>query len=66
MTFTNSLIIENCTVPRAVINAVGMNLQDKGLVGIAEDADLVICDSPGFGDTEGVEVDIANGIGVSC
>lgn len=25
---------------------------------------LVICDSPGFGDSGGVEVDIANGIGM--
>jgi len=25
---------------------------------------LVICDSPGFGDTAGVEVDIANGVGM--
>ncbi len=24
---------------------------------------LVICDSPGFGDSAGVEVDIANGVG---
>jgi hypothetical protein len=25
---------------------------------------LVICDTPGFGDSAGVEVDIANGIGM--
>jgi hypothetical protein len=25
---------------------------------------LVICDSPGFGDNAGVEVDIANGVGM--
>jgi hypothetical protein len=25
---------------------------------------LTICDSPGFGDTSGVEVDIANGVGM--
>jgi hypothetical protein len=25
---------------------------------------LVICDSPGFGDSAGVEVDIANGVGM--
>ena len=25
---------------------------------------LVICDSPGFGDSGGVEVDIANGVGM--
>ena len=25
---------------------------------------LIICDSPGFGDSAGVEVDIANGVGM--
>jgi hypothetical protein len=25
---------------------------------------LVICDSPGFGETAGIEVDIANGVGM--
>jgi hypothetical protein len=25
---------------------------------------LVICDSPGFGDSAGIEVDIANGVGM--
>ena len=25
---------------------------------------MVICDSPGFGDSAGVEVDIANGVGM--
>jgi hypothetical protein len=28
------------------------------------DMNLVICDSPGFGDSAGVEVDIANGVGM--
>ena len=29
------------------------------------DTMIVVCDSPGFGDTEGHEVDIANGIGIA-
>jgi hypothetical protein len=33
--------------------------------GLHEDENtLVICDSPGFGDSAGVEVDIANGVGM--
>jgi len=28
------------------------------------DKEMVICDSPGFGDSAGVEVDIANGVGM--
>ncbi len=30
----------------------------------ASKMNLVICDSPGFGDSAGVEVDIANGVGM--
>jgi len=33
--------------------------------GVKDDKkNLVICDSPGFGDNAGVEVDIANGVGM--
>jgi hypothetical protein len=31
---------------------------------LKRDRNLVICDSPGFGDSAGVEVDIANGVGM--
>ena len=43
------------------INPISVNLKD---IGGNDDKTLIICDSPGFGDTAGHEVDIANGIGI--
>ena len=40
------------------INPISVNLKD---IGGHDDETVIICDSPGFGDTAGVEVDIANG-----
>ena len=42
------------------INPISVNLKDIDCN--YEDKTVIICDSPGFGDTGGVEVDIANGI----
>ena len=43
------------------ITPVTVNFSDvNGL----NDGSVVLCDSPGFGDTEGAEVDIANGVGI--
>lgn len=43
------------------INAVKVDLDKMGL---ASSGEVVLCDTPGFGDTNGPEVDIANGSGV--
>lgn len=43
------------------ITPVTVNYSD---VGAYSDGSVILCDSPGFGDTEGAEVDIANGIGM--
>lgn len=43
------------------INPIVVNLRD---IGGREDKDVIICDTPGIGDTAGAEVDIANGIGI--
>ncbi|CAF4038489.1 unnamed protein product, partial [Rotaria sordida] len=44
------------------ISTVTVLLQD--VIGAHESGDIILCDAPGFGDTEGPEVDIANGVGV--
>ncbi|CAF3762063.1 unnamed protein product, partial [Rotaria sp. Silwood1] len=43
------------------INPVTVNLKDIGERG---DTSIILCDSPGFEDTSGPEVDIANGVGI--
>lgn len=43
------------------ISPISVNLKD---IGGHDDENVIICDSPGFGDTAGVEVDIANGYGI--
>ncbi|CAF0784452.1 unnamed protein product, partial [Adineta ricciae] len=41
-----------------------VTVQLKDILGSCEDGDVVLCDAPGFGDTAGPEVDIANSLGV--
>ena len=43
------------------ITPISVNLKD---IGGYDDKNVIICDSPGFGDTAGAEVDIANGYGI--
>ena len=43
------------------VTAIPVNFRD---VGINKKGDIVICDTPGFDDTSGPEVDVANGIGL--
>ena len=43
------------------INAITINASE---LGAKQATEITLCDSPGFGDTDGVELDIANGIGV--
>jgi GTP-binding protein EngB required for normal cell division len=43
------------------INAIEIELSH---VGAQSKGVMVLCDSPGFGDTDGAEIDIANGIGI--
>ncbi|KAL4445288.1 hypothetical protein ABPG74_022101 [Tetrahymena malaccensis] len=43
------------------ISPVQLNYKEIGMV---KDGSIVLCDAPGFGDTAGPEVDIANGIGM--
>ena len=43
------------------INPVQINLKD---IGGRDDRTVIVCDTPGLGDTAGAEVDIANGIGI--
>ena len=43
------------------ITPVTINYSD---VDALTEGSVILCDSPGFGDTEGAEVDIANGIGI--
>ena len=42
-----------------------VNIQLKDVLGVHETGVLTICDAPGFDDTAGPEVDIANSIGVT-
>ncbi|CAF4906712.1 unnamed protein product [Rotaria sp. Silwood1] len=41
-----------------------VTVQLKGLLGAHESGEMIFCDAPGFEDTAGPEVDIANSIGV--
>ncbi|KAL4445289.1 hypothetical protein ABPG74_022102, partial [Tetrahymena malaccensis] len=43
------------------ISPVQLNYKDIGMI---KDGSIMLCDAPGFGDTAGPEVDIANGIGM--
>ena len=43
------------------VTAIPVNLRDFGL---PSDKSFLLCDTPGFGDTGGPEVDIANGVGI--
>jgi hypothetical protein len=43
------------------ITPVTVNTDDLGLYGKGM---ITFCDSPGFGDSRGIEVDIANGVGI--
>ncbi|CAF4058236.1 unnamed protein product [Rotaria magnacalcarata] len=36
----------------------------KDILGPGETGNIILCDAPGFGDTAGSEVDIANGVGI--
>ncbi|CAF4888037.1 unnamed protein product, partial [Rotaria sp. Silwood2] len=36
----------------------------KDILGPGETGTIILCDAPGFGDTAGLEVDIANGVGI--
>ncbi|ETO16232.1 hypothetical protein RFI_21122, partial [Reticulomyxa filosa] len=44
------------------ITAVSINLKEMNL--LVDIDSVVLCDTPGFGDTNGPEVDVANGIGI--
>ncbi|ETO01343.1 hypothetical protein RFI_36099, partial [Reticulomyxa filosa] len=44
------------------VTAVPINLADMGIYSIKEP--VALCDTPGFEDTSGAEVDVANGIGL--
>lgn len=46
------------------IYPIKLNLNNKELHK-AEQLEITLCDTPGFGDTAGVEMDLANGIGVA-
>ena len=50
------------------VSAVPINLRQAGLEFAISDRkakpNIVLCDTPGFGETRGVEVDVANGLGV--
>ncbi|CAF3045236.1 unnamed protein product [Rotaria sp. Silwood2] len=41
-----------------------VTIQLKDIFGSYEFGEIILCDAPGFGDTAGPEVDIANGVGV--
>ena len=43
------------------LNPIPVNFKE---IGGFDDKTFIICDSPGFGDTKGIEIDIANGIGI--
>ena len=43
------------------INSVSISYKN---IGINQEGNLILCDSPGFSDTEGVESDIVNGISI--
>ena len=60
-TFRTSPLPVSCT---KYINAAAVpdKMYPKGTS--ANKKTLIICDTPGFGDTAGVEVDIANGVGM--
>jgi hypothetical protein len=59
--FLTSPEANSCT---RYMNAVPLP-RDMYEIGTSEDKmTLTICDTPGFGDSAGVEVDIANGIGM--
>ncbi|ETN99574.1 hypothetical protein RFI_37896, partial [Reticulomyxa filosa] len=45
------------------ITAVPVNLKELGVLSIKLD-NVVLCDTPGFEDTNGPEVDVANGMGI--
>jgi hypothetical protein len=62
----NEILQEVTTSPHAksetrYIRAIPINFKD---VGLDRDGGIVICDTPGFEDTNGPEVDVANGLGV--
>ncbi|ETO08398.1 hypothetical protein RFI_28991 [Reticulomyxa filosa] len=44
------------------IKAVPLNLKERSIFNVK--GDVVLCDTPGFDDTNGAEVDVANGIGI--
>ncbi|ETO01953.1 hypothetical protein RFI_35485 [Reticulomyxa filosa] len=44
------------------ITAVPINLEELGV--LSKSDNIVLCDTPGFEDTSGPEVDVANGIGI--
>jgi hypothetical protein len=52
----------NSTSETRVINAVSVGLPGSTF---QQPATIMLCDSPGFGDTGGPEIDISNGIGVA-
>ncbi|CAF1013256.1 unnamed protein product [Didymodactylos carnosus] len=63
---TNLALKNVVTSPHAMsetryITSVPVNFKD---IGIQENGGIVLCDTPGFLDTAGPEVDIANGIGL--
>lgn len=43
------------------VNAITL---DASIIGSEHESVIVLCDTPGFGDTRGTEIDIANGAGV--
>lgn len=62
----NEILREVTTSPHAksetrYIRAIPINFKEAGL---DRDGGIVICDTPGFEDTNGPEVDVANGLGV--
>ncbi|CAF1671128.1 unnamed protein product [Adineta ricciae] len=56
---TNSALSKSET---RYIAPVSIPLRD--ICGSHESGEIILCDAPGFGDTAGAEVDIANGVGV--
>jgi hypothetical protein len=60
-TFYTSPLPKSCT---RFINAVPVPAEMYKKNTPLKKMNMVICDSPGFGDSAGVEVDIANGVGM--
>jgi hypothetical protein len=66
ITVKNMLLNDITTSPHArsetrYIRAIPINFKD---VGLDKEGGMICCDTPGFEDTNGPEVDVANGIGV--